>query len=286
MATIPTEGTKNEEKSENPGIVALRNLQLNDDQKSPEPATHLTATAPDSDTAAHKEPEEDEEEKFEDVDEGAKFEDLDLSATGPDNGHHEESLVTPRPKSQTPPLLTDLRTSDNIVEVKSPSSPQALDALLSPTRTEHSARESVAASDVTDDDARFSTVMLSSARQSLADVPELPEANEGPSSPTHTLAETATLYDERRETLDGSELIRLVHTNRVHKKTASNSTIVSGILSRAEVDGDESERRASLDGKLRLQEEFGKRQDYELAGEADWSAYSAHLFFLISKLRT
>ncbi|KAI0768422.1 rab-GTPase-TBC domain-containing protein [Irpex lacteus] len=113
--------------------------------------------------------------------------------------------------------------------------------------------------------------MLSSARQSLADVPELPEANEGPSSPTHTLAETATLYDERRETLDGSELIRLVHTNRVHKKTASNSTIVSGILSRAEVEGDESERRASLDGKLRLQEEFGKRQDYELAGEADWT---------------
>ncbi|KAI0092977.1 rab-GTPase-TBC domain-containing protein [Irpex rosettiformis] len=216
----------------------------------------------------------DEEENFEDVDDvsESKFEDLDLSAASPDSFHHEDTLVTPRPKSQTPPIVTDLRSTETFVEVKSPSSPGALDALLSPTRTEHSARESVAASDITDDDARFSTVMLSSARQSLADVPEVTEAYGDPSSPVHTLAETATLHDDRRDTLDGSELIRLVHTNRVHKKTASNSTIVSGIVSRAEAEGegDESTHRASLDGKQRLNEAFGRRQNDE-GPEVDWT---------------
>ncbi|KAI0699221.1 RabGAP/TBC [Cytidiella melzeri] len=63
----------------------------------------------------------------------------------------------------------------------------------------------------------------------------------------------------------------MVHTNRVHKKTASNSTIVSGILSRAEVEGDESERRASLDGKHILQEEFGKKQVSASDSEIDWT---------------
>ena len=173
------------------------------------------------------------------------------------------------PKPQTP-ITTDINSSETFVDVNSPSSPGALDALLSPTQTEHSARESVAASDITDDDLRFSTVMLSSARQSLADVPELPETHEDSSSPTHTLAETATLHDERRDTLDGTDLIRMVHTNRVHKKTASNSTIVSGIVMRAEAETDESERRASLDGKQRLQAAFGMRQSDE-GPDVDWS---------------
>ena len=125
--------------------------------------------------------------------------------------------------------------------------------------------------------------MLSNARQSLADVPELPETHEDSSSPTHILAETATLHDERRDTLDGTDLIRMVHTNRVHKKTASNSTIVSGIVMRAEAETDENERRASLDGKQRLQAAFGMRQSDE-GPDVDWSTCHWHCPFSLADI--
>ncbi|EKM54442.1 uncharacterized protein PHACADRAFT_96833 [Phanerochaete carnosa HHB-10118-sp] len=63
--------------------------------------------------------------------------------------------------------------------------------------------------------------------------------------------------------------------NRVHKKTASTSTIVSGnnvpfILARAE--GEEG-KRASLDGKQKLQEEFERKhesQDSRADADVDW----------------
>ncbi|KAI0344866.1 RabGAP/TBC [Trametopsis cervina] len=179
------------------------------------------------------------------------------------------------PPSQVTPPDAHPKLPEHTIDVPTPSSPRTLDALLSPTRTEHSIRESIAASDVTDDDTRFSTVLLSSARQSV-DISNTAEEEATESHGTldfdaHTLAETATLHDERRDTLDGSELIRLVHTNRTHKKTASNSTIVSGILSRIDTATDESERRASLDGQLRLQEEFGKRQETASGNEVDWT---------------
>lgn len=141
-----------------------------------------------------------------------------------------------------------------------------LDSLLSPKdpETQFAVRASIAASDVTDDDTRFSTVPLS-ARQSLDtvqisdDVKSL-ESEEG---------------RDKRDTLDGSEIVRLVHQNRVHKKTASTSTIVSAnnvpfILARLE--GDKDPRRISQ-GEEKLKEAFGQKHGSRSSEEAelvDW----------------
>jgi ecotropic viral integration site 5 protein len=258
---------KPDEQTASPAPHAKAEINSKDDSmKSPTslPTQHsLAIPISPPETEVNDKAEEAEDDHFDDVDEGAKFEDLDLNAL--DDTPQEEPLITPRPKSQIITLHEEPKPSNETNDVESPPPPPALDALLSPTRTEHSVRESVAASDTTDDEStRFSTVMLSSARQSLADAPEVVETHEGLESPTHTLAETATLHDDRRDTLDGSELIRLIHTNRTHKKTVSTSTIVSGIISRAGMDDGESNRRASLEGKQRLQEEFERNQ-----GDAD-----------------
>lgn len=171
-----------------------------------------------------------------------------------------------------------------------PSEPATspLDALLSPKSPDGTfeARQSVAASDITDDDGRFSTVLLS-ARQSL-DTDTLSLNGSIDPSSSSTLADEDAEHDGRRDTLsklDGSELIRMVHTNRQHKKTASTSTIVSAsnvpfLLARLDVQNDETEEgsnRRSLDGQQKLQEDFNRMQmesepqpDVAVVGAVDW----------------
>ncbi|CDO77713.1 hypothetical protein BN946_scf184969.g64 [Trametes cinnabarina] len=148
------------------------------------------------------------------------------------------------------------------------TSPMALDSLLSPTETEgkHSVRESVASSDVTDDEARFSTVLLS-ARQSLATNPS-PKVSLAPSDDLVSVEEGA-----------GSDENTLVEDWRRHKKTASNSTILSAsnipyIASRLSNGTGSGSRPNSLGDKIR--EEFYQKQadiekDRVAEGDAvDW----------------
>ncbi|KAI0656663.1 rab-GTPase-TBC domain-containing protein, partial [Cubamyces menziesii] len=155
---------------------------------------------------------------------------------------------------------------------KSPStSPVGLDSLLSPTETEgkFSVRESVASSDITDDEARFSTVLLS-ARQSLITNPS-PKVSL-PSSDLGSVDEGA-----------GSEESTLVDDWRKHKKTASNSTILSAnnvpyLMSRLSegVENGSGSRPTSLGDKIR--EEFyqkhggseGKEHVPEGEAAVDW----------------
>ncbi|KAI0644505.1 rab-GTPase-TBC domain-containing protein [Trametes meyenii] len=173
------------------------------------------------------------------------------------------------PKTATSSPVKERASIPSPVSTRSPpaTSPSNLDSLLSPTETEgvHSVRESVAASDVTDDDTRFSTVLLS-ARQSLAVNPspkvsaassELGSVDEGSGSDENTLA-------------DGW---------KNHKKTASNSTILSAnnvpyIMSRldeesaaAEATGSSS-RPSSLSSKIR-EEFYQKQADTEGAESAN-----------------
>lgn len=162
----------------------------------------------------------------------------------------------------------------------------ALDALLSPTdsETRFPTRESIAASDVTDDDTRFSMVPLS-ARQSME--PSDSRVSIGSaSSPRET--------DERRNTvlLDNTALDSLIigqPSFHSHKKTTSLSTILSAshvpyLLSQLDVQGDddgefdEAARRRSLDGQYKLQEEFSRVQSEKEVKEQssedasiDWS---------------
>ncbi|PSR71756.1 hypothetical protein PHLCEN_2v12360 [Hermanssonia centrifuga] len=137
-----------------------------------------------------------------------------------------------------------------------------LDSLLSPkgTDTYFPIRESVATSDITEDDTRFSTVPLS-ARQSMETLHLSVDA-------MTTVAEVED--SDIGDSLYGSEIVRMVHQNRVHKKTPSTSTIVSAnnvpfILARLE--GDEVSNRKSLDGQQKLQEEFTRK--HEVEGEAE-----------------
>ena len=185
------------------------------------------------------------------------------------------SHVQTSTESQEDPFQTPTQDS---------SSSATLDSLLSPTEpdTRFPLRQSVAETDVTDDDTRFSTVPLS-ARQSL-DTVQISE--DDADTPT---GEGGSEEQDRRATLDGSELIRLVHTNRIHKKTASTSTIVSAnnvpfILARLE--GDEDTRRTSIGGQEKLKEEFDRKHDSQSSIEAelvDWS--SSFFFFFCSRMQ-
>ncbi|KAI0737639.1 rab-GTPase-TBC domain-containing protein [Daedaleopsis nitida] len=109
------------------------------------------------------------------------------------------TILTPRPLSRT---------------VASPTA-AGLDSLLSPTESEakFSSRQSVAGSDATDDETRFSTVLLSSAHQSLVPTPKISTA---PTDSLHTVEEGLA-----------SDESTLVDDWKRHKKTASNSTILS-----------------------------------------------------------
>ncbi|KAM5535130.1 hypothetical protein V8D89_011216 [Ganoderma adspersum] len=158
-------------------------------------------------------------------------------------------------------------SSSSATEVLSPA---PLDALLSPTETEgkFSPRDSVAASEATEDEARFSTVLLS-ARQSLA-----PSAK--------IIVSTNDLHTVDEGT--GSDENTLVDDWRQHKKSASNSTILSAnnvpyLLSKlSEAEELEAEtpsrvRPASLQGTQAIKEEFYQRAEEEEArgqAEVDW----------------
>lgn len=241
----------------------------------------LQDTSSASPTAPHPEEPESEPRDEDDV-----FEEFDEQDLGDNNTHLEdsESMLTPKPPDEHTTASHTEPAEDTSEDISTARSPD-LDALLSPTRTtappfpkQDSVRDSVAASDTTDvdDETRFSTVLLSSARSSLnpTHIPECHEEDDSPNTTSETFrdSDTDTLHDGRRDTLDGSELIRLVHTNRSHKKTASTSTIVSGIISRLEETRDEEPRRSSLDGQHRLQEEFGRKQEVlTTENEIDWS---------------
>lgn len=186
----------------------------------------------------------------------------------------------------------DLGTSPHTETSVSPTT--NLDDLFSPSKDSEfkfSTRGSVTASDFTDDEARFSTVLLSSARQSLDPAHAFSSLGTALSeNPNETIAELpeevheegeeaeAITHDERRDTIDGNEIVRMVHQNRVHKKTASTSTIVSAnnvpfILARLETE--EGARRSSQDGKQMLQEEFDRKHDSQESrtteASVDWS---------------
>ncbi|TBU26462.1 rab-GTPase-TBC domain-containing protein [Dichomitus squalens] len=150
-------------------------------------------------------------------------------------------------------------------EVKAPA---PLDTLLSPTETEgkFSQRDSVAASEVTDDETRFSTVLLS-ARQSLA-------------TPIKVAVNSSELITVDEGT--GSDESTLVDDWRKHKKTASNSTILSANnvpyllskLSEAE-EGETRSRPSSLQGTQAIKEGFYQRHEEARAEEdseeaVDW----------------
>ncbi|KAI0081204.1 RabGAP/TBC [Panus rudis PR-1116 ss-1] len=178
---------------------------------------------------------------------------LDINSTQPvENGP--ESAITPTPL--------------NTRVVQEATSPVTLDALLSPKEDRFSAfspRESIATSVATDDDGRFSTVLLS-ARQSMENV----DLAGNLSDESNSLNESEQ-GDEKRNTLNGmtgSEMVTFVHQNRVHKKTASTSTIVSAsnvpFLSKEVDQADEyvtRPQRTSLDGQQKIQEEFNRLQN-------------------------
>lgn len=188
---------------------------------------------------------------------------LEIVAPKPDDSP--VSAVTPKPS-----------TFSHIPEPETTTSPGGLDSLLSPTDPDahFPLRESIAVSEATDEDSeRFSTVMLSSARQSMetlnpVDLSGTPSRKSG-NSDSITLS-GATIVEENPD-LTGQEIVKLVHQNRQHKKTASTSTIVSAnnvpfILARLDMQKDqeaEGSNRNSLDGKQKLQEEFHRKHDTE-----------------------
>ena len=189
------------------------------------------------------------------------------------------ALASPKPQPATPasPKSVSTKSPSTSSPTKGVSLPAPLDSLLSPTETEgkFSIRDSVAASEATDDEARFSTVLLS-ARQSLATSPK------------------ATLNAQELHTVDegtGSDENTLVEDWRQHKKTVSNSTILSANnvpyllskLSEAEEGEDETSSRprpVSLQGTQAIKDEFYQRHEEEARGQAevDWGA-SRHYFF-------
>lgn len=179
---------------------------------------------------------------------------------GNDKDNDQSSEITPTP----------LKVEET---QRSSTTPIGLDSLLSPKDPDarFPLRESMA-SEATDEDSRFSTVLLS-ARQSMETLDV---------SDTVTLTATDEHGDDRRNTLSGNDIVTMVHRNRVHKKTASTSTIVSAnnvpfSLSREE---DSDSQRNSLDGQqYRLQEEFSRMQldrqleqkPTEAPSDVDWS---------------
>ncbi|KAG7449507.1 RabGAP/TBC [Guyanagaster necrorhizus] len=155
----------------------------------------------------------------------------------------------------------------------------SLDSLLSPKAqtfdVNRTVRESVAESDFNDvaleDDARFSTVALSSRRSSSS-----------AGSSVHTL-------DRSRPRSNSSTLASSFEAPKKpsHKKSASTTTIRSNnnltfLLARLEED---PTKRGSVDGQIRLQEEFArlqKEKEYQIETEnssdaevIDWDYWGA-----------
>ena len=212
-----------------------------------------------------------------------------LSPTGaPPTEDEAASSTSPKSKARSsssatlPPISTQSPSSDHIASPSAdpasattpvPPAPAPLEALLSPTEPEgqFSTRQSVASSDVTDDETRFSTVLLS-ARQSLIATPRSVASSAG--GELHTVDEGT-----------GSDENTLVAEDwrAKHKKSSSNSTILSAnnvpyLLAKleegaedAEAEGKAPSRPASLGGTAeQIKEEFYKRQSEEEM--VDWGA--------------
>ncbi|KAI0930562.1 hypothetical protein AcW1_009218 [Taiwanofungus camphoratus] len=149
------------------------------------------------------------------------------------------------------------------IETPTPmTSTSTLDSLLSPKEPEahFPMRQSVAVSDVTDDDARFSTVPLS-ARQSF----------DSSRASLSSQASKVTKDDHQNTVaLVSSTSVSAISSDREHKKTASTSTIfsVSNVpsmpshveLQKGQHENEEYSRRSSLEGEQKIQEEFNRRQ--------------------------
>lgn len=196
--------------------------------------------------------------------------------TSPKSSAHAKTPVLASLMSQPSGITspTDPLSASSSSEVISPA---PLDALLSPTETEgkFSPRDSVAASEATEDEARFSTVLLS-ARQSLAPTAKITVTT----NDLHTVDEGT-----------GSDENTLVDDWRQHKKSASNSTILSAnnvpyLLSKlSEAEELEAEtpsrvRPVSLQGTQAIKEEFYQRAEEEEArgqAEVDWGASCRYL---------
>ncbi|KAI0708201.1 rab-GTPase-TBC domain-containing protein [Cerioporus squamosus] len=181
------------------------------------------------------------------------------STDAPDTATEESTVEGSADKphaSPTSPKSNSIITTPRPLTNTNTSVAAGLDSLLSPTETEakFSTRQSVAASDTTEDETRFSTVLLS-ARQSLA---ASPSTAQGPSSHLHTVDEGT-----------GSEESTLVDDWKKHKKTASNSTILSGNNVPFLTDEVRS-RPSSLQGAQQIKEEFYQRQDEEAESAVDW----------------
>lgn len=173
-----------------------------------------------------------------------------LHAGQPDS---EEEVKTPTPSTS--------------VTAHSPT----LDELLSPIEpTGHfPTRVSVAASDVTDDENRFSTVALSSARQSL-------EA-----------AQISIHSDEEKEQDNRRDTIAFNATTPIakHAKSPSAITVLSAhnvpcmsqLDQEREEDGDDEtpSKRSSVASQQKVQEEFARKQQdlqdrYDEEDSVDW----------------
>ncbi|TBU54441.1 RabGAP/TBC [Dichomitus squalens] len=181
---------------------------------------------------------------------------------GPSQAHQSTGSSAPPSDAASAEVSAASPTTN---EVKAPA---PLDTLLSPTETEgkFSQRDSVAASEVTDDETRFSTVLLS-ARQSLA-------------TPIKLAVNSSELITVDEGT--GSDESTLVDDWRKHKKTASNSTILSANnvpyllskLSEAE-EGETRSRPSSPQGTQAIKEGFYQRHEEARAEEdseeaVDW----------------
>ncbi|KAI0373490.1 RabGAP/TBC [Pilatotrama ljubarskyi] len=209
-----------------------------------------------------------------DVSEASGTESRSDPPSAPEPSSSEEEYLSPKeePSAEDVPATSPEKRASVPPPVSTDKPPAtsaaALDSLLSPTEAEGKfpVRESIAVSDATDDEARFSTVLLS-ARQSLVTNPS-PKVS-APSSDLGAVEEGA-----------GSEESTLVEDWRKHKKTASNSTILSAsnvpyLMSKL---GDgtatpSGSRPNSLGGKIR--EEFYQKNTGENAateGDAavDW----------------
>ncbi|KZT10974.1 RabGAP/TBC [Laetiporus sulphureus 93-53] len=181
-------------------------------------------------------------------------------SSDPEAGQHHDQL--PETEPEPSPITTT---------ALSPS----LDALLSPTEAgaHFPMRESVAASDATDDDARFSTVALTSTRDSFSSMRLSVGSDEF----------DGDSIEDRRKTiavgsLDLNAAAGLVGQQevRTHKKTASTSTILSGrSISLMIADSDEGSRRSSIEGQHIIQEKFARKHDdlEEEENSVDWGAW-------------
>ncbi|KAL4252784.1 Rab GTPase-activating TBC domain-containing protein [Abortiporus biennis] len=238
-------------------------------------------------------------------------EEVDLSDLKPKSEDEDKGISLGSAAAKTPTPLSISSVSPFTPSAFSPTTATSatdsagtqLDALLSPK--EPNAHFSVVSNSTTDDvitdDERFSTVLLSSARQSmealvLNDVQEEEDIGDefvplesdeqlSASDPSPKPHSATDHEQEKPYTINGTDIVTFVHQNRVHKKTASTSTIVSAnnvpfLLGRVDI-GEDGEllkeggsKRVSLDGQLKLQEEFEQqkqqKQSQKEADEIDW----------------